>query len=532
VLPGVSLIETTARWLAILTVSALPAPVSSEPVRASPPAMSWRRGELAERAAGVAAVARATGSGELAVGDERGLLIGRPGEPFRRVPLRGAVADLAYGAGVLLAATARGLYRVDAEGRVWEVAPGPGAAAREIHRIAAIPGVAALATGDGVFVSRDTQVWRKLAGALPAGPATAVALQRRDDRVRCWASVGGELWRIDLQAVADGFEARESERVVIPFSDRGDNGVLDVLADVGSVELVVVFSQSLAVWRGETFSGAVERGWRTLRPELPPGASMRRLARGAGRWWLATDRGLLDAPDLAGPWRRSAPPAGRFAATDVIAADDFVAVAGDDGLLLGHPRPASAEVTLAPLASAQEPVVSPDPAIELVHRAAVRHLGLEPSRMESLRRGALRRGWLPLLTVRGGAAWDHSRNVDHDEAFVSGETRRLIDRDFDRGDDYDVSLLITWDLGDVAYQPESIDVSRETREVIELRDDVLDEITQLYFERRAVLAALRAPVAMPYAESLRLRMRADELAAGIDAWTGGWFAAQVTPLAP
>ena len=91
---------------------------------------------------------------------------------------------------------------------------------------------------------------------------------------------------------------------------------------------------------------------------------------------------------------------------------------------------------------------------------------------------------------------------------------------------------MTWNLGDVAYQPESIDISREAREVIELRDDVLDEITQLYFERRAVLAALHAPVAMPHAESLRLRLRAAELAAGIDAWTGGWFSRQLLPDAP
>jgi hypothetical protein len=152
--------------------------------------------------------------------------------------------------------------------------------------------------------------------------------------------------------------------------------------------------------------------------------------------------------------------------------------------------------------------------------------------MEALRRGARRRGWWPLVSVRGGGEWDQSRNTDHDEAFISGDTRRLVDREIERDDTYDVSLLMTWDLGDVAYQPESIDVSREAREVIELRDDVLDEITQLYFERRALLAALRAPAAMPPVEGLRMRLRADELAAGIDAWTGGWFAAQVASLAP
>ena len=51
-------------------------------------------------------------------------------------------------------------------------------------------------------------------------------------------------------------------------------------------------------------------------------------------------------------------------------------------------------------------------------------------------------------------------------------------------------------------------------------DDVLDEVNQLYFERRRVLAELSIA---PPGERLRLGIRAAELAAGIDAWTGGWF---------
>ena len=73
----------------------------------------------------------------------------------------------------------------------------------------------------------------------------------------------------------------------------------------------------------------------------------------------------------------------------------------------------------------------------------------------------------------GDGDWDRHRTTDFDQAFLSGETRHLVDRDRDRGDAYGVSLTLSWDLGDIAYEPESIDVSRETREVIELRDDVL-----------------------------------------------------------
>jgi hypothetical protein len=89
--------------------------------------------------------------------------------------------------------------------------------------------------------------------------------------------------------------------------------------------------------------------------------------------------------------------------------------------------------------------------------------------------------------------------------------------------------VLAWDLGDVAFHPEELDVAKEAREVIELRDDVLDEVTQLWFERRRVLDDLDAQP--PGLEARRLALRADELAAGIDAWTGGWFGARVAPQA-
>ena len=66
-------------------------------------------------------------------------------------------------------------------------------------------------------------------------------------------------------------------------------------------------------------------------------------------------------------------------------------------------------------------------------------------------------------------------------------------------------------------------VSKEAREVIELRDDVLDEVTQLYFERRRALLTLASDPSLPAVEAARLRLRADELGSGLDAWTGGWW---------
>ena len=58
--------------------------------------------------------------------------------------------------------------------------------------------------------------------------------------------------------------------------------------------------------------------------------------------------------------------------------------------------------------------------------------------------------------------------------------------------------------------------------LLAFRDDVLDELTQLYFERKRVILQ-RAALQPTSAQARQLQLRAEELAAGMDAWTGGWF---------
>jgi hypothetical protein len=143
--------------------------------------------------------------------------------------------------------------------------------------------------------------------------------------------------------------------------------------------------------------------------------------------------------------------------------------------------------------------------------------------MDELRRGLSRRGWLPTLSVRLAAGHDRQRQNDYDEAFLSGETRHLYDREKERSLAYDASLNLSWDFGDVAFDADAIDLSREARLVISLRDSVLDEINQLYFERRGLLQQLAAAPSSDGPDPRQLELRAAELAAGLDAWTGGWF---------
>jgi hypothetical protein len=266
--------------------------------------------------------------------------------------------------------------------------------------------------------------------------------------------------------------------------------------------------------------------WRVEPLVLPPGALPLRIAADPGGLWLATDAGLLHASGPAGPWQRANGPAGSTAVAAVAAARDRLVVATAQGLLRRAPVSERAPAAASPRPAAPARALRADPPINAVQRRALQYVSLDPRRMRQLWDAAGRRAWAPEVVVRGDYGADNDRKRSYDEAFVSGDTHSLFDRDRSRADGYSVSLGLSWDLGDAVFNLDRIDVSREARLVIQLRDDVLDEVNQLYFERQRVLASLDAPPAD--APVALLRLRAAELASGLDAWTGGWFSEQLT----
>jgi hypothetical protein len=166
------------------------------------------------------------------------------------------------------------------------------------------------------------------------------------------------------------------------------------------------------------------------------------------------------------------------------------------------------------------------PSLAEVRAMALRHLGLEASRARSLRERAASRGWAPRVDIHLDYGEGRDRSRDYDEAFLSGETRFLFDRDEDHSRDWDVGLVLRWDLGNARFDPEELDAAREERQWIALRDDVLDELVQLYFERQRKLLEAARVAAGPgdtRAQVAQLRLRARELAAGLDSWTGDGF---------
>ncbi|MAE95402.1 MAG: hypothetical protein CL910_12135 [Deltaproteobacteria bacterium] len=441
----------------------------------------------------------------------------RPAQPVFRGRV---VRDLRFDAeGRLWIATDRGLFARGRDGQVVDRSPGPGAS-REVRRLAAGPrGSLLCATGRGAFLLPQAAVgWQPLDGALPEADLTAVAASAEGDRV--WLVRDGALHGANLVDDRGRLRVRDARSVPLPGVGEPVHDLWP-LAGEAPGDLLVLTSRTLVEL-------TAEGGSRVHRLPLPPGAVGLRLAVGGGLVHVAGDHGVIQAPGPAGPWAEVGESLARspVASLALAPAGAPLWAVGSRGLY----RVGAAAPAVPTRGARAAGPLPPSPGWPEVHRATLRHLELDPGPLRSLAARSRARGWLPDVELRAGYGGARQRELDQDEAFTGGELRLFEDRERSRSRDFDVVGVLRWELGDTVYHPEELDIAKERREVIELRDEVLDEVRQLYFEWQRVVLELGASWDQRDPESQRRALRADELAAGLDAWTGGWWSQRVPPL--
>ncbi len=149
---------------------------------------------------------------------------------------------------------------------------------------------------------------------------------------------------------------------------------------------------------------------------------------------------------------------------------------------------------------------SAEPTIKDVQHAAIKYAEVEPEKIKGWRRGAMFRSLFPELNV------GYDKTVDYD----SGSDKYYIGP-------YDWGVDVTWDLADLIWNPYQKDIDVRSRLMVQLRDDVLDEVTHLYYERRRLRTEMLLSPPADERAKIDKELRLEELTAGIDALTGGYF---------
>jgi hypothetical protein len=412
--------------------------------------------------------------------DGRGWSLVLPAEP---------ILDLASSGAELFIATGAGLWALRGSGESPErVALGAGAAPQSLA-VDASGGVWA-ATAAGLFARAAGHAEFARVESLPAGDVAAVACA--GDEV--WVGFDGALYAGSL---AGGFARRLTGVEPGWWQLRG-------AARRGDVTLLAV---AAGVWRLD------RTGARQI--ELGEGEVFR-VAPAGDRLWVASERGLYSyaiAELGTGAGRQSL----SVAALGLGVGPDRLWVATDRGLAALALEPAPPE----PAPALRDPGRHAARIAEL-QRAVLAYQELEPARLGEIESRARWKGLYPEL--RAGAGLDRDGHWDggHDQSFSSGALHNLVDSSHAHSHGYDAALTITWELSDFVSPDDPLAVSRERRLVVSLRDQVLERVNHLYFQRLRVLGQL-AEIAADDARRAELELAAAELAAQLDAWSGGTF---------
>lgn len=159
-----------------------------------------------------------------------------------------------------------------------------------------------------------------------------------------------------------------------------------------------------------------------------------------------------------------------------------------------------------------------EPGIREVQEIAVRYAEVHPDKINDWRERARKKALLPDLSV------GLDRYVTDYYHWDAGQSPDVLQK----GDDvlsWDVTM--SWDLGELIWNDDQTSIDTRSRLMVQLRDDILDEITRTYFERRRL--QIETHLSPPKDLKLKLEkgLRVQELTADLDALTGGYFSKRI-----
>jgi len=166
---------------------------------------------------------------------------------------------------------------------------------------------------------------------------------------------------------------------------------------------------------------------------------------------------------------------------------------------------------------------SHEPTIEEIREVAINYAGVHPDKIKKWHKAAANKAWLPDVRV----GYDNGKDWQSSNYFYSTSKEKYVDDDITEGKDSGWSVSLSWELGDLIWNNDQTAIDSRSRYAVQLRDDLLNTVTRLYFERRRMqIGMLMLPLA-ELRERVEMELRLQELTANIDALTGSYFSKRI-----
>jgi hypothetical protein len=434
----------------------------------------------------------------------------------------------------LLLATTQGLYGSFDDGAHWaRLFRGAGEGEARGTVVAFHPQrheTAFFGTAGGLFMSSDSgRQWRPVATQL-AGGVRHLAFDPQhlerfylmmDDALFVGDPVSGQWQRCFGLVDAEDAKVDESE----DLEAGEDDGSLHRLSAL-AVDPQQPATLYLATTRGLHVSRDEGLSWHRL---SSAGLASTRLSRLLLQRhsplvvYAATSRGIARCNVAEERWQMTTDGLAITAVSDLTSSARFLWAATAQGLYRAAIEPQAFGEAGSPTPQELLANFTYEPTIAQVQAAAIRYAEVHPDKIRRWRRQAALKALLPSVDV--GLDHDRSRDSHVDEG--SFPNYQLISSQ-DRDSSIDVS--VTWDLSELIWNLDQTSIDVRSKLMAQLRDDLVNEVTRTYFERRRLQVALLTAPAGDQQALLEKELRLQELTALIDGFTGGYFSRQTTIL--
>lgn len=161
-----------------------------------------------------------------------------------------------------------------------------------------------------------------------------------------------------------------------------------------------------------------------------------------------------------------------------------------------------------------------EPTIQEVQATAIEYAEVHPDKILKWRKKAKYKAWLPDLGLKFQQDRDSAQSRYQS---ISGDSTLGMYEKVPYTDERMWYATVGWDLSDLIWNSAQTSIDTRSRLMVQLRNDVLDEVTRTYFERRRLQIEMLLSPPEDMREKIEQQLRIQELTANIDALTGGYL---------